>query len=147
MSDREVTQQAEPVAWMVNPHPAFQEWWDSLPEDEYDVSDFKKMRRAWNMAERAWHQVEPVADAWAKLLHYPDCWDTAAYPTVHEALDETLACYRCSVCKPEHQAPRKLLTDHEIGQAWSVADGEHNASAPVKRRITRAIEAAHNIKE
>lgn len=39
------------------------------------------------------------------------------------------------------------LTDEEIGKAWSVADGEHNASASVKRRITRAIEAAHNIKE
>ena len=36
---------------------------------------------------------------------------------------------------------RKPLTDEEIGKAWSVADGEHNASASVKRRITRAIEA------
>jgi hypothetical protein len=42
---------------------------------------------------------------------------------------------------------RKPLTMDEIGQAWAVADGEHNASASVKRRITRAIEAAHNIKE
>ena len=42
---------------------------------------------------------------------------------------------------------RKPLTDEEIGKAWSVADGEHNASASVKRRITRAIEAAHGIKE
>jgi hypothetical protein len=42
---------------------------------------------------------------------------------------------------------RKPLTMDEIGQAWAVADGEHNASASVKRRITRAIEAAHGIKE
>jgi hypothetical protein len=38
-------------------------------------------------------------------------------------------------------AQRKPLTDEEIGKAWSVADGEHNASASVKRRITGAIEA------
>ncbi len=36
---------------------------------------------------------------------------------------------------------RKPLTMDEIGQAWAVADGEHNASASVKRRITGAIEA------
>lgn len=42
---------------------------------------------------------------------------------------------------------RKPLTMDEIGKAWSVADGEHNASASVKRRITGAIEAAHNIKD
>jgi hypothetical protein len=42
---------------------------------------------------------------------------------------------------------RKPLTMDEIGQAWAVADGEHNASASVKRRITGAIEAAHGIKE
>jgi hypothetical protein len=42
---------------------------------------------------------------------------------------------------------RKPLTMDEIGQPWAVADGEHNASASVKRRITRAIEAAHGIKE
>ena len=45
------------------------------------------------------------------------------------------------------KAQRKPLTDEEIGQTWSVADGEHNASGAVKRRITRSIEAAHGIKE
>lgn len=38
-------------------------------------------------------------------------------------------------------AQRKPLTDEEMAKAWAVADGEHNASASVKRRITRAIEA------
>jgi hypothetical protein len=49
-------------------------------------------------------QAEPVADEWAKLLHYPDCWDTAAYPTLHDAVHEALAWSGCSVCKPEQQA-------------------------------------------
>jgi hypothetical protein len=51
--------------------------------------------------------------------------------------------------KPLYTTPpqRKPLTMDEIGQAWAVADGEHNASASVKRRITRAIEAAHGIKD
>jgi hypothetical protein len=45
------------------------------------------------------------------------------------------------------EAALKPLTDDQIGLAWSVANGEHSASAAVKRRITRAIEAAHGIKE
>jgi hypothetical protein len=41
---------------------------------------------------------EPVA--WAKFLHYPECWDTAAYPTLHDAVHEALAWAGCSVCAP-----------------------------------------------
>jgi hypothetical protein len=43
------------------------------------------------------------------------------------------------------QPPAQPLTDEQMAKAWSVADGEHNASASVKRRITRAIEAALGI--
>jgi hypothetical protein len=44
-------------------------------------------------------------------------------------------------------AAQQQLTDEQIGKAWSVADGEHNASASVKRKITRAIEAELGRKE
>lgn len=37
------------------------------------------------------------------------------------------------------------LDEAAIARAWAVAEGEHNASSVVKRRITRAIEAAHRI--
>ncbi len=43
-------------------------------------------------------EQEPVA--WAKFLHYPECWDTAAYPTLHDAIHEALAWSGCSVCTP-----------------------------------------------
>lgn len=32
----------------------------------------------------------------AKELHYPECWDTAAYPTLEEALLEALHNFECS---------------------------------------------------
>jgi hypothetical protein len=35
----------------------------------------------------------------AKRLHYPQCWDTAAYPTLMEALLEIAAHDGCSECK------------------------------------------------
>ena len=66
----------------------------------------------------------------------------------------TWQCYHCGEIDDVQQpAPlpvqpkRQPLTVEEIGKAWSIANGEHNASAAVKRRITRAIEATHNIKE
>lgn len=31
-----------------------------------------------------------------KALHYPECWDVAAYPTVYAALNEVTAFFRCS---------------------------------------------------
>lgn len=40
---------------------------------------------------------------WATMLHYPDCWDTAAYPTLRDAIHEALAWSGCSVCKPQAQ--------------------------------------------
>jgi hypothetical protein len=37
---------------------------------------------------------------WPRFLHYPECWDTAAYPTLESAIHEALAWSGCSVCKP-----------------------------------------------
>lgn len=45
--------------------------------------------------------AEPADDRIAAAIHYPECWDTAAYPTVESALAEVFAHYRCT----EHDAP------------------------------------------
>ena len=37
---------------------------------------------------------------WAQMIHYPECWDTAAYPELRDAIHEALAWSGCSVCKP-----------------------------------------------
>lgn len=37
---------------------------------------------------------------WAQMIHYPECWDTAAYPELRNAIHEVLAWSGCSVCKP-----------------------------------------------
>lgn len=48
--------------------------------------------------------AEPADDRIAAALHYPECWDTAAYPTVESALSEVYAHYRCT----EHDAPAEV---------------------------------------
>jgi len=62
----------------------------------------------------------------AESLHYPDCWDTAAYPTIESALSEVYAYFKCTQCaepvKSAQAAPAALpcpalyadeLVDHE----------------------------------
>ncbi len=47
--------------------------------------------------------IEPPAqaDKIAQILHYPDHWDTAAYPTINDAIIETLSSlFHCSECAP-----------------------------------------------
>ena len=48
--------------------------------------------------------AEPADDRIASAIHYPECWDTAAYPTVESALSEVFAHYRCT----EHDAPAEV---------------------------------------
>lgn len=45
--------------------------------------------------------TKTMADRIASAIHYPECWDTAAYPTIESALSEVFAHYRCT----EHAAP------------------------------------------
>lgn len=55
----------------------------------------------------------PKSAEWAKFLHYPDCWDTAAYPTLSHAVHETLACFACGTCTtdPIGDAQDKLIAE------------------------------------
>lgn len=36
----------------------------------------------------------------ASAIHYPEHWDTAAYPTLESALNELCAWFKCSECAP-----------------------------------------------
>ena len=49
---------------------------------------------------------------WASMIHYPECWDTAAYPELRDAIHEVLAWSVCSVCNP--QPERKPMTGRDI---------------------------------
>lgn len=46
----------------------------------------------------------PAATDFAKLLHYPECWDTAAYPTLQSAIWEALSAARCTNTDCPHPA-------------------------------------------
>jgi len=48
---------------------------------------------------------------WSEFLHYPKCWDTAAYPTLKSAIHETLAWSGCSQCQPAAQPEQEPLMD------------------------------------
>lgn len=45
----------------------------------------------------------------SKSIYYPECWDTAAYPTVNDALAEMFEWFKCD--NPEHAAPTPAPTE------------------------------------
>jgi len=53
----------------------------------------------------------------AALIHYPRCWDTAAYPTISDAMREMLpSIFKCNEedcpdCKPEPAKPAKCVCE------------------------------------
>lgn len=50
----------------------------------------------------------------ADALHYPRCWDTATYPTLADALWETVAGVGCSVCGEAAQAQAPASEEVEL---------------------------------
>ena len=61
----------------------------------------------------------------AKALHYPDCWDTAAYPTLESAIHEAAA-WKCSVCNPT-QPPSSPVEARQGSEGLSDAKLEADA--------------------
>lgn len=39
-------------------------------------------------------------DKIAKIIHYPECWDTIAYPDITDAINEI---FECSECKSKQE--------------------------------------------
>jgi hypothetical protein len=69
-------------------------------------------------------QSDFAAKIIAKALHYPECWDTAAYPTLDDAVIEAEAwdCHGCSVCKPQNHSGE--ATDMVQGDWVDLTDDE-----------------------
>ena len=62
-----------------------------------------------------WMNCQTLADS----IHYPKCWDIAAYPTLDDALHELVAWFevsKCSTCEEELAQPQRTwvgLTDED----------------------------------
>lgn len=55
---------------------------------------------------------EPATNRIAKAIHYPECWDTAAYPTPEDALAEMAEAFRCT--NDECAAPRPPVVQDDV---------------------------------
>ena len=150
-------QQAEPVAWT----PVA----EALPKSGVKVlacyrnrlGNLRRIRAMWTAAKteeadsddaEACSEYDEATDTHYVTEGWYECIDNwGEYSSV--AVTEGEVTHWMPLPHDPYTAPpqRKPLSDEEIGRAWSVVNGEHNASASVKRRITRAIEAAYGIKE
>ncbi len=82
---------------------------------------------------------DPRIAEMAKCLHYPDCWDTMAYPTIYDALWEIAA---CSEHPPEKQGCDDLqdfLWKLEAGLQFLGMDVTFPAHCNGEIRITNGV--------
>lgn len=67
--------------------------------------------------------AQPAAAAIAEAIHYPDCWDQMAYPTLESALHELTAWFKCSndECKQPAAAgvsDAACVPEKPLGKNW-----------------------------
>lgn len=70
------------------------------PGDDYKNHEIEQRWQGWLAAKRSFAASQAAPDqAIAKAIHYPDCWDTAAYPALADALSAVYDHFKCSECQ------------------------------------------------
>jgi len=87
----------------------------------------------------------------ARALHYPACWDIAAYPTLESAAWEAIACAKlgCSTCK-ESQSDERAAFEQIIAMLQEDFDTEgitENDSGDALVRLSSAIAYVKEVAE
>lgn len=78
-----------------------------------------------------------IIKAQMRTIHYPQCWDTSAYPTLQSALDEIspdpISEFKCKVCNVDHIIC-KAQSFQQCVMPWMLeCFGEEIASDQVER--------------
>lgn len=80
----------------------------------YVFTIHQRVASAWTDHASGHDDVQPVftlaavTDFLGPGIHYPDCWDTAAYPSVFDALRECSGQFRCQTCAAPEQPTRQV---------------------------------------
>ena len=118
---------------------------DECNAESMDSEDHDEVLAAWNRRSAADaqqqddHAGSPAPSAQA--IHYPECWDTAAYPTLESALAEVYAAFRCTN-EDTHPAPSAQSSKAALSD-----DERHTLMCAVEnlRSVDRNAEAAFRI--
>lgn len=72
-------------------------------------------------------EAQQPAQNFSAMIHYPEHWDTAAYPTLDSAITEILLCTGCSECKTEQpgQDEQRVCISDECGWIGPLSDTVH----------------------
>lgn len=84
----------------------FEEWYNAnhreaiRPADYRDGGDYRfGIQGKWDVWQAAITHERAHSEVVVEAMHYPKCWDTVAYPTLFDALNELAGCVGCSECK------------------------------------------------
>ena len=71
-------------------------------------AEVKRLKKKFKRAEKAETEVERLRAIIAQLIHYPECWDTACYETMDDAIHEIpnlRDCFDCQCDECEFNEP------------------------------------------
>ena len=85
--------------------------------------------------------IDGTRERIAKALHYPDCWDTAAYPTLDTAVLESLNSFLCSECMASLPAAAPIDEPSELEQVIACLGDD----AATLRHADEYVEMADNM--
>ena len=93
---------SEPHAWeYTNVQSGFKQLQSYPPEHFEEFNDMEM----WHVKPLFTHPASNQLDEIAKVLHYPDCWDVMAYPTLEDAIIEAKSWAHCT--NDDCQCPTK----------------------------------------
>ncbi|WP_179254799.1 hypothetical protein [Burkholderia sp. AU15512] len=101
---------------------------DAIKSAEHEVSrmtpfsSMEERRFAFCRALLAAQQPEPKL---AQAIHYPECWDTVAYPTVESALREVYVAFRCQQCEQPEPCAEVTELRAEIERLNAIINTPH----------------------
>lgn len=118
---REAVQPAQAVSWLIKE--ALEATFEQRP------GHLKLVAAAVRALGDAAPQPAQASDsAMAQAIHYPECWDTAAYPTVESALAEVYAAFRCTNEDTHPQASDRVEQIQPVHPVAGVGTGSYDAN-------------------
>lgn len=112
-------------------------------EDQKAISATKPALEALRVGQQAVPSTD-LKDAFAQALHYPDCWDTAVYPALSDALAAVYEHFKCSQCAQEKAAPAEQADSSHVMPPVAAPASQHGAPASEWIKVDESVPSGRN---
>lgn len=97
---------------------------DVVIENEYEGDDDEAAKKAYfalrdHIKNMPSVSPQPAQAGLAEIFHYPECWDTAAYPTLQSSIDAVVHAFKCQECVAPQPAQAGWMPIENPPEKWT----------------------------